>query len=260
MDVSIVIVSYNARDYLRECLRSIEGTTPTSLQYEVIVVDNASTDGAPDMVASEFPWVRLIRNASNVGFSRANNQGAAASTGRYVLLLNPDTVVLDGAITAMVEFADQHPDAAVVGCTHLDSDGNLAHSIGYGYISPRPARVTRVQRLDRGWVSGACMLLRRAACEQVGWLDESFFFGAEDVEICWRMRKAGWHIYATPAARIIHHGAKSTESNPGVRQLAQAHRREMVRRHAHPLVYRLWSIVHAIEQLPRSRSAPTLPQ
>src|SRR5690606_6203728 len=101
MDVSIVIVSYNARDYLRECLRSIEATTPTSLQYEVIVVDNASTDGAPDMVAVEFPWVQLILNTANVGFAKANNQGIAASSGRYVLLLNPDTVVLAGALAAL---------------------------------------------------------------------------------------------------------------------------------------------------------------
>ena len=251
-DVSIVIVSYNAKEYLRACLRSIPASNEPPVRYEVVVVDNASQDGAADMVAREFPETRLIRNPENVGFARACNQGASASSGRYVLLLNPDTELLRGCLATLVTFADAHPDAGVVGCAHLSPGGDLVTSIGYGYISPRVAKVTRVQRLDRGWVSGACMLLRHTACDAVGWLNESFFFGCDDVEICWRMNKAGWHVYCTPDAKVIHHGAASTRTNPAVLLQNQRNRRAMVRMHAPRWLYLAWLPIALLETYVRA--------
>lgn len=247
-DVSVVVVSYNTRELLRACLRSIAERGARRVAYEVIVVDNASRDGSAEMVAREFPQVRLIRNRDNVGFAAASNQGARASCGRYVLLLNSDTEVLDGALDRLVAFADAHPEAGVVGCAHLTPDGRVANSFARGYYFPQPSRSDRVERLVRGWVSGACMMLRRSACEAVGWLHEAFFFGCEDVEICWRMNKSGWQVYHVPQARIIHHGGASSRAHPQVLLDNLANRRAMVRMHAHPWVYRLWVPVAWMEE------------
>lgn len=194
------------------------------------------------------PHVLLIRNRDNIGFARASNQGAAASRGRYVVLLNPDTEVLPGALANLVAFADAHPDAGVVGCAHFSPDGRQVDSFARGHFFPKTYRSTRVERLRKGWVSGARMLLRRSACEAVGWLNESFFFGCEDVEICWRMNKAGWRVYYVPDARIIHHGGASSRANPRVLLENRKNRRAMVRMHSSPWVYRLWSAVASVEE------------
>ena len=248
-DVSIVIVSYNVRELLRACLRSIPESNRPAVTYEVIVVDNASYDRSADMVAREFPHVMLVRNQENVGFAQASNQGAAVSKGRYVLLLNPDTEVLPGCLARLVAFADTHPDAGVVGCAHLSPDGRPVASFARGYLFPKPLCSNRVELLRNGWVSGACMLLRRNACEKLGWLDESFFFGCEDVELCWRMSKAGWHVYYLPDARIIHHGGASSRANPQVFLENMKNRRAMVRMHAPRWLYPLWSFVVSFEEV-----------
>ncbi len=230
-DVSIVIVSWNTRDILRDCLRSIlDDAGPVS--YEIIVVDNASADDSVEMVRREFPDVRLIENADNRGFAAANNQGMAVAGGRYVLLLNSDTIVLDHAIAKTVAFAEARPDAAVVGCRVLNPDRtlqptcfmypslfNLLLASTYLYkLWPQSRLLGREQMTwwqrddvrEVDVVTGCFMLVRREAIEQVGVMDERFFMYAEETDWCYRFRKAGWKVLFTPAGEIIHLGGQSS--------------------------------------------------
>ena len=233
IDVSIVIVNWNAKDYLRICLKSIADETP-NLNVEVFVVDNASADGSAEMVREEFPGVRLIANADNKGFAAANNQGMRQSRGRYVLLLNPDTVILENAIEKSVAFADRTPRAGVVGCRVLETM-DRAQRTGFrfpgplntfwtmsGLTSAFPGSRVFSGHLYAGWdrdserrlevVSGMYMLVRRQAIEEVGLMDEAYFVYAEEADWCFRFWKAGWECVFTPEARILHTegGSKST--------------------------------------------------
>lgn len=203
-DLAVCIVSYNRGEYLVRCLESLQAQ---DLPLEIVVVDNASADGAPDRVAEHFPNARVIRNAVNEGFSIACNQGIAASEAPFVLLLNNDTEVLPGALRHLVEFAAAHPEAGAVGCKLLTTDGQnhrLPASI-FSSLAWFPDRRARV-----AWVVGAAVLLRRTALTAIGGLDEGFRFYYEDVDLGWRLRKAGWVCYYTPEARIIHHERAST--------------------------------------------------
>ncbi len=231
IDVSIVIVSWNTRDILRDCLRSIRESAGC-VAFEIILVDNNSADGSADMVAAEFPDVRLIRNAENLGFAAGNNQGIVVARGRYVLLLNSDTVVLDGAIAAAVRFADAHPQAAIVGCHTRGPTGNLQYNC---YLFPSllnlALSLTRLQtmfwhhrfvgRSRFGWwdyesvrevdaVAGCFMLARKAAIDQVGPMCEEYFMYSEDTDWCWRFHRAGWKVMYTPDATIRHLGRCSS--------------------------------------------------
>jgi GT2 family glycosyltransferase len=232
-DVSVIIVNWNTRDILRDCLRSVFDQT-CELAFEVVVIDNASSDGSAAMVKSEFPQVILIENQDNRGFAAANNQGIALAKGRYVLLLNPDTIVLDQAVQKTIKYADQHPDIGVVGCqVHVDAETiqrtcmmfpsvlNLViQKSGLARFFPRSRLWAREQM---GWwdrkserdvdvVSGMYMLVRRAAIDQVGLMDEDYFIYAEETDWCYRFKKAGWRCVFAPVARIIHRdgGGKST--------------------------------------------------
>lgn len=231
MDVSIIIVSWNTKDILRNCLQSISEQTDR-IDFEVIVVDNASTDGSTAMVKKDFPQVTLIENSENRGFAAANNQGIAITKGRYVLLLNSDTIVLDNAISKTVSFADAHPKAAVVGCRVLNPDLtlqptcfmfpsilNMLLSTTYLYkLFPKSKFFGREQMTwwDRNdtsevdVVTGCFMLVRHKAIEQVGLLDERFFIYGEETDWCCRFKKAGYKVLFTPFAGIIHFGGQST--------------------------------------------------
>ncbi|MFH1371552.1 MAG: glycosyltransferase family 2 protein [Planctomycetota bacterium] len=231
MDLSIVIVSWNTRDILRNCLRSVFYQTQ-GIRSEVIVVDNASSDGSAEMVKTEFSQVALIENHDNRGFAVANNQGMALSCGRYLLLLNSDTVVLDDAISKIVAFADNHPEAAVVGCRVLNPDKtlqptcfmfpsllNLVLAATHLYkLFPRNKffgreRMTWWDRSDTrevDVVTGCCMLVRREAIERVGIMDDAFFMYGEETDWCYRLKFAGWKVMFTPGAQIIHFGKASS--------------------------------------------------
>jgi GT2 family glycosyltransferase len=232
-DVCVVIVSWNTRNILRNCLTSVfEQTEDVSI--EVFVVDNNSQDGSADMVRNEFPQVRLIANSENRGFAAACNQGMRAGTARYTLLLNPDTVVLDNAIARCVHYADLHADVGVVGCQVLEDEHRITPT-GFSFPSPfniflalsglsrafprsrifgRPELSwwDRASERDVDVVTGMFMLVRREAIEQVGLMDEAFFVYAEEADWCYRFARAGWRRVFTPAARIVHldGGAKST--------------------------------------------------
>lgn len=235
MDVSIVIVNWNARDVLRGCLKSIYGQTE-GIEFEVIVVDNASSDASAAMVAEEFPQATVIRNSENRGFAAANNQGIAIAKGRYVLLLNPDTVVLDGAIHQSVRFAEQNPSAAVIGVRIERPDGTLCRDC-FRYASTLNLAISTfgMHRLfpnSRLWgreryswwdyqsvrevevVAGCFMLVSKAAIDRVGGLDESYFMYGEEMDWCWRFRNGGWQVLYYPEARIVHYGGVSAAQNP----------------------------------------------
>lgn len=207
------------------------------IKFEVIVIDNASIDGSAEMVKREFPQIVLVENSKNAGFAAANNQGINIARGRYVLLLNSDTIVLDNAIAKIVSFADAHPDAAVVGCRVLNSDRslqptcfmfpsilNMFLSSTYLYkLFPRNKFFGREQMTwwDRSnvrevdVVTGCFMLVRRGAIEQVGMMDEQFFMYGEETEWCYRFKGAGWKVMFAPMAEIIHMGGQSTAQRSG---------------------------------------------
>ena len=232
VDLSIIIVSYNVRDLLRACLTSIQTTASRKLRQEIIVVDNASTDGAARMVRQHFPQVRLIANRENRGFAAANNQGIRESRGRYVLLLNPDTQVLDDALARMIEFLEAHPAFGAAGPQLLYPDGSFQHNafrfpgvlqtfFDFFPIHHRLLDSRLNGRYPRAWYErgepftidhplGACLMVRRETIEQVGLLDEDFFMYCEEIDWCWRMREAGWQIACVPRARVIHHAGAST--------------------------------------------------
>lgn len=226
-DLAIVIVNWNTRDMLRDCLTSLGGEQ--SWSYHVIVVDNASTDGSAEMVTREFPQVHLISNKENAGFARANNQGIQAGQGRYVLLLNSDTIVPTGALEQLIRFMDEHSKAGACGPRLLRPDGSpQPYAFGGdptpGYLLARGLNqllfhrylhdwaTDKVQEVD--WVTGACLLVRREAIDQVGLLDESIFMYFEDNDWCLRIRKAGWKVYYNPQAEIVHIGGQSLAQNP----------------------------------------------
>jgi len=233
MDISVIVVNRNTRDILRKCLASVLAET-AGISFEVIVVDNGSTDGSAEMVRHEFPQVTLIGNQDNRGFAAANNQGMRVARGRYVLLLNSDTVVLDGAIQKTVAFADEHPEAAVVGCRVLNPDRslqptcflfpslpNMLLSTTYLYkLFPRNRffgreRMTWWDRDDVREVevvTGCFMLVQREAIENVGLMDERFFMYAEETDWCYRFKRAGWMNLFCPGASIVHLGGGSTRA------------------------------------------------
>lgn len=227
MDLSIVIVSYNTRDLLRACLESVRATL-RGLRYETIVVDNGSTDGSLEIVTSNFPTVTLIRNDENAGFATANNQGIRRSSGRYLLLLNSDAVLLDNAARRMVAFMDAHPGAGGVGGQLRNPDGSFQNSHGRfpglldetclllglpdqlrpaGYPTYPEAGSSECCRVD--WVSGALLMVRRQAADEIGLLDEDFFMYAEEMDWCYRLQQGGWPVYYLPDARAVHWGGGS---------------------------------------------------
>ena len=186
------------------------------------------------MVTREFPTVHLIQNTANLGFARANNQGIQASQGRYVLLLNSDTVVLEGALTGLVHFMDQHSDAGACGPRLLRPNGTpQPYAFGgdptLGYLLARGLNRLLLRRYlhdwatdatqEVDWVSGACLMVRRRAIEQAGLLDENIFMYFEDNDWCLRIRKVGWKVYYNPQASIVHIGGQSLAQNPSARHV-----------------------------------------
>lgn len=230
--LSIVIVNWNTIGLLRDCLRSVYDNLG-DLDAEVIVVDNASQDGSADMVAEEFPRAKLIRNSENRGFAAANNQALAVAGGRHILLLNSDTVVHGDVLARSVAYLESNPDVGVMGCRVLNGDGtmqptcsrfptllNLILLTSGLWKLPWPPFLDRYQmrRWDRHderdveVVTGCYMLVRREAFEQVGYLDESFFFFGEETDWCRRFRDAGWKVRFAPVGEITHYGGGSSRS------------------------------------------------
>lgn len=232
MDLSIIIVSYNTKELLNDCLKSLKLAT-SKLKTEIFVVDNDSYDGTPDMVKKKYPWVKLIDNKKNLGFSKANNQALKIAKGKYVLILNPDTQVPEHTLTKMVDFMNKNPDVGIATCRIEFPNGNLdvdcrrhfptpwrafTHFSGLSKIFPKskifdqynygymPADIEH--EIDA--CVGAFMMIPKKAIDKVGMFDEEFFFYGEDLDWCWRFHEVGYRIVYTPSAKIIHYKGASS--------------------------------------------------
>jgi GT2 family glycosyltransferase len=234
VDLSIIVVSWNTRELLARCLESVRSDADTMARrrVETFVVDNASTDGSARMVCSSFPWVRLVENAENTGFARANNQAIAEAGGRFMLLLNSDTVVRSGALETLVVFMENHPRAGACGARLLNVDGTLQPAC-HPMLTPArelwrllfldgifPRATYPMHRWDTTTprqvdvIKGACFLVRRSALQEVGSLDESYFMYTEEVDLCHRLALAGWERWWVPEAEVLHEGEASSRQAP----------------------------------------------
>jgi N-acetylglucosaminyl-diphospho-decaprenol L-rhamnosyltransferase len=256
MKVALIIISYNTRVDLEAALDSIR-RLPEAAELEVIVVDNGSRDGSSEMVRDLYPEARLLINERNGGYSQACNLGILATQAPYVMVLNSDIEFDRGGPREMAEWMEAHPRVGAAGPRVLNSDGtvqfscrdfpSLPVSLGHAFLGelfPDNPFTRSYHMKDCGhdrdmgveWVSGAAMLLRRTACEEVGGFDEGYFMYVEDVDLCWRLRRAGWEIRYYPRVEITHHIARSS-SQQSTRMLYQHHRsmfRFYRRRHAGP--------------------------
>ena len=245
--VAIVVVSFNTREHLLRCLASLEAVL---LPLEVIVVDNASADGSADAVAERFPATQVVRNPENAGFGRASNQGLALARAPYVLLLNSDAEVRPGAVETLAALLDARPRVGAVGPRTVEADGTVQVSFGPPLTPLHEWRQRKLVRGVRGrhpaalreaearagvehepaWLSASCLLARREALVSVGGFDEDFFLYEEDVDLCQRLREAGWTLVFTPAAEVLHHLGRSMDQ-AGDRAAREYHR-------SHVLYYR----------------------
>ena len=237
--LSIIIVSYNSRADLEACLASL-ASGPPRIDHEIVVVDNASADGTPEYVRTRWPGVRLIDAGGNLGFARANNIGIRQTFGELVLLLNPDTIVTVNALDHLIQVLDTHPEAAIAGPRIVDRSGRAELSFGKTIAPLAELRqkalvvgndrglplirgiVDRMTRRSRpvGWVSGACLLVRRQDLEAVGLLDERFFLYTEDVDLCESVRARGRLVLFAAEAEIVHLRGGSGASAPAATQAA----------------------------------------
>ncbi|MDH4197886.1 MAG: glycosyltransferase family 2 protein [Candidatus Aminicenantes bacterium] len=221
-----VIVNWNAERYLRDCLHSLEAYPP-DVAWEVIVVDNASTDGSVETVRREFPAVVLIMSPANRGFAAGSNLGARATSARYILFLNPDTVMHAETLKRALDFMEDKPDVGVIGCRTFDGGGK-DQPAAYGFPTPlrmfgavsglnRVFKVTRLRGFSRvkapDYVQGSFFFVRRRAYEALGGFDEGFFMYAEDVDFCLRARRAGWKVLYIPELTITHFGGGSARGS-----------------------------------------------
>ncbi len=231
MDLSVIIVNWNTRDLLRACLRSLLEALPPGLHCEVLVVDNASSDASAALVATEFPNVRLFANTENRNYAGGNNQALRAATGEFQLLLNPDTEIPHGTLDALVRFLREHPEAGAVSPALIFPDGRVQESVrGFPTPTALVGELTGLARLlpRSRWGSyrprsggedqpspveqpmASAFLLRKTALEQVGLFDEQFSLFFNDVDLCYRLKRAGWEIYYDPRVQIVHIGGAST--------------------------------------------------
>ncbi len=238
IDLSIVVLNWNVRDLLERCLASLR-----SHRYalEIIVVDNASHDDSVAMVRAKYPQVTLIANAENRGFTGGNNQGIAAACGRYVMVLNPDTEVLGDALDRLVRYLDEHPDAGAIGPQLLNPDRSIQSSrrrfptlavaffestwlqglapkrlLTHYYLDDVPTTTTH----EVDWLNGACTVFRREVLERVGMYDaQNFFMYSEELDLCRRVKAAGWKIMYLPQAQVVHYVGKSSDQAVAARHI-----------------------------------------
>lgn len=235
MKLSIVILCWNDLNVIGDCLRSIYDQTQT-IDFEVIVSDNGSTDGSIDFIHKQYPHVRVLENGSNLGFASGNNEGIAHSNGEYILILNPDTIIHDRALDKWVAFAESHPEAGAFGCRVLNRDGSFQHParpfpsvwrswIAALYLRPLAYLSDRfladtytgwdgsTERLI-DWQSGCCVMFHGTVLKQLGGFDTQFFYHFEEVDLCRRIWSAGYSIIYTPDAVITHLGGQSVNRFP----------------------------------------------
>ncbi len=260
-DLSIVIVSYNTKDLLKECIESIYKNSK-DLFFEIIVVDNNSSDGSSEMVSKNFKDVILIENTKNLGFSTANNIGVKKTSGKFVLFLNSDTLVYENTLKYMIDFMDEHKDAGAATCKLLMPNGKIDDASHRGFPTPWNAfshfsglsKMFAKSKLFGGYnltnldfdktheidaLAGAFMLVRRIAGEKIGWWNEDYFFYGEDLDFCFMLKQNNWKIYYVPEVSILHYKGVSggikkvskeiTKANKETRKKAQLERFKAMR-------------------------------
>ena len=236
IDLSIIIVNYKADEFLRDCLDSVYAHN-THLKLETWLVNNSPKEDIKNWINKIFPQVKLIENKSNIGFSRATNQGIRKSSGRYLLLLNPDTKILAGNLEELINFMEENPQTGICGPKMVDEKGRLQYSCRtfpdyFTSFSSSQSLLNRIfpqnllskryllkdmnhsQISEVDWVSGSCLLARRKIMEEIDLLDERFFMFCEDVDLCLRAKKAGWKVFYFPYLSVIHKIGGSTSHNP----------------------------------------------
>jgi len=233
--LSVIIVNWNVRGYLKICLDSIYKYTK-DIEFEVYVVDNNSSDGSQDMVKKDFPQVHLIENSKNLGFAAANNLALKECGAEYDLFLNPDTELVDNALKAMVGYMDTHPETGAMGCKLLLSDGSLQYScrafpsifadlmenLYLDWIFPRSAffNCYHMGLWEHNYArevsvpAGACLLVRQGIIRKIGPFDTRFFMYYDEIDLCYRIRKNGWKIFFVPDIKVIHHTNQSSKQIP----------------------------------------------
>ncbi|MBN2549206.1 MAG: glycosyltransferase family 2 protein [Anaerolineales bacterium] len=244
-ELSVCIVTYQARDLLRECLNSL--IAQTKRPCEIIVVDNGSSDGTAAMLSQEFPAVRLVQNQANLGYTRPMNQALRLAAGRYLVQLNPDTILQSSTLDDLADFMDAHPEAGICGPRVTNPDGSLqpqcrrgdarplaviAYFLKLDRLFPKNKRLgqylltyldeNQTSRVDA--VSGSCMLIRREVVDQIGYLDERFFAYQEDSDYCLQARRAGWTVYYVAEAELIHYGGMGGSRVQPYRSIIEWHR------------------------------------
>lgn len=231
MNLSVVIINWNSVTFLKKCLTSIYANT-TGIEFEILVVDNASSDGCEKIIRREFPKVRFIQSGANVGFARANNHGFGYARGDYILFLNPDTEIVGSAISVMFSFLKSTPDAGLIGAKLLNSDLSVQTSciqrfptilnqvLDAEYLSlmfpnaglwgTKPLFESENGFVEVDVISGACLMVKRPVFQGVGQFSADYFMYTEDVDLCYKIKQAGWKIYYVGDATVIHHGGGST--------------------------------------------------
>jgi O-antigen biosynthesis protein len=236
LDISIIIVSYNVRDFLQQCLRSVEDASK-NLKTEIFVVDNRSVDGTPDMVRKNFPHVHLIANSDNLGFGKANNQALKTARGKYALFLNPDTIIREDTLDVLYRFMENHPDTGLSGCKILNTDGTLQLAcrrsfprpsvaipklLGLSALFPKNRFLAKYNLTyldpDESYpvdaISGSFMFCRTELMQNLNGFDERFFMYGEDLDLCYRVKKAGYLVTYVPDTIIVHYKGESSKSAP----------------------------------------------
>ncbi len=270
MRLSIAIVNWNTTELLGACVASIFRYAP-QFDFEVIVVDNASSDFDEPHMRSRFPKARFMANSENLGYAKGNNQAIATSSGEYVLLLNPDTEFRDDSLTKLCEFMESHPDAAAAGCRLVRPTGSVDRSVR-SFPDPGPVawellrlskifpkskvfgayRMTWFSYTEEAQVDqpmGSCLILSRVAINDVGVIDEDFPIFFNEVDWCYRAKQNGWKIYFTPSAEVVHHGGASTSQIRRAMRL-ESHRslirfyEKHYKKKLSPIVY--WPIIGSI--------------
>jgi len=221
--MSIIIVNYNVQGYLRQCIKSI-CANPPHCSFEIIVVDNASSDGSVEMVKNEFPQIRLIANPENVGFARGNNIGFENAHGEFIFILNPDTIVLPGTLDTLIAFLKEHPSAGVVGPwirdpafrNNLDAWNHYFRSVRTPNLFASlflSSRSNSLQPVQVDWILNAASLFRKSDIDRSPLFDETFFIGGEEIELGWRFRQKGMKCFLIPKAEIVHYVGRTYSGN-----------------------------------------------
>ena len=275
MDLSIIIVNWNSKEYLEKCIESILLWT-IDIRYEIIVIDGASFDGCGEMLQRCFPQARFIQSKENIGFAKANNAAFRESSGRYILFLNPDTELINPAINIMFDYIRKAPNNGAIGCKLLNADKTIQTSC----LQAFPTILNQFldsEILRRLWpkallwgntllfgvqikpgevqgIAGACIMVKRSIFEKIGFFSEDYFMYAEDLDLCYKIKQAGYTNYYIPDATVIHFGGGSTQNSPS--DFSVVMMRESVCRfmrktggNVYALVYRVSMLISAICRL-----------